>query len=281
MFREQAQAQARHRIKSETTQKAGKAKSLRDQKAKVNVMGMLGVMHQKFGTMGGANAVVHSMFEVVEGFGDISTGDARKAADKAAQVVYIASLNGDEETLQRELAPRVAAYEQYAVDAAAAEEAAAAAAAAASSAAAASTAYCSYAATLGASSLCSVSSSPLRLAMYTTCAALSAAFRASPVEMSPNPSTTSNIEWTTAFAPPIVPNFWCITPSMPITFTFAFWSRRLLALPAFCVVSLLIRWRACACACSRNMLGDLLVVERTEVGEIFCWCQLGKRSATM
>ena len=81
MFREQAQAQARHRIKSETTQKAGKAKSLRDQKAKVNVMGMLGVMHQKFGTMGGANAVVHSMFEVVEGFGDISTGDARKAAD--------------------------------------------------------------------------------------------------------------------------------------------------------------------------------------------------------
>ena len=130
MFREQAQAQARHRIKSETTQKAGKAKSLRDQKAKVNVMGMLGVMHQKFGTMGGANAVVHSMFEVVEGFGDISTGDARKAADKAAQVVYIASLNGDEETLQRELAPRVAAYEQYAVDAAAAEEAAAAAAAA-------------------------------------------------------------------------------------------------------------------------------------------------------
>jgi ankyrin repeat protein len=110
MFREQAQAQARHRIRAEEKGgKVGLAKSLRDQKQKVKVMGMLGIMHQKFGAVGGPQAVIHSMFESLEGFGDETTEEAKAAAEK----IYLAALNGDEEALQKELEPRVQAYEEW------------------------------------------------------------------------------------------------------------------------------------------------------------------------
>ena len=122
MFREQAQAQARHRVRGEGKVELKATRSLRDQKHRVHLMGVLGVMHQKFGGLGGPQAVIHSMFEAVDGLDDPASEDAKKTAEK----IYIAALAGDETTLQKALEPRVRAYEAYEVAVAECAEAAAA-----------------------------------------------------------------------------------------------------------------------------------------------------------
>ena len=141
MFRDAAQSQARHRIRGEGKQQQRVTKSLRNYKQNVHVMGVLGMMHEKFGGARGGNAVVHSMFETIKGaaFGDPEADGYKKAKEKAAERIYIAAMTGDEAELQKALEPFVAAYAEYdekmaeynaAAEAAAAEAAAAAAAAA-------------------------------------------------------------------------------------------------------------------------------------------------------
>lgn len=115
MFRDQAQAQARHRIRGEGKQQTRVAKSLRQQKQNIHMMGVLGVMHQKFGGARGGNNVVHSMFESITGvaFGDPEADGYKAAMEKAAEKIYIAAMTGDEATLQKALEPFVAAYAEY------------------------------------------------------------------------------------------------------------------------------------------------------------------------
>lgn len=97
-FRESAQAQARHTIQVTKSKAGGLAKSLRDQKHRVHVMGVLGVMHQQFGGSGGPSKIVHSMFEKVDGLG----GEA-KEAEKLAEVIYVAAITGDDPGLEKAL----------------------------------------------------------------------------------------------------------------------------------------------------------------------------------
>ena len=119
-FRDQMQAQARHRLQDTKVKAGGMAKSLRDQRHRVNVMGKLGVMHQQFGGHGGPARIIHSMFEHVEGL-----GEEAKEANKLAEKIYVAAITGDEATLEKALVPLVEKVQAY--NAAMEENAAAAA----------------------------------------------------------------------------------------------------------------------------------------------------------
>ena len=93
MFRESAQSQARHTIRVEKTKGPGAARSLRDSKHQIKVMGVLGAMHQKFGGFGGPTATVYSLFDKVEGLGgELSAKEAKAFAER----IYIPSITGDE-----------------------------------------------------------------------------------------------------------------------------------------------------------------------------------------
>jgi hypothetical protein len=118
-FREQAQAQARHRIADTKVKSGGMAKSLRDQKHRVAVMGKLGVMHQLFGGLRDTQKVVHSMFEHVRGLSEeadaYDSDDDEKAlktkkklADSLAEAIYVPAVTGDDAALELALAPLIA-----------------------------------------------------------------------------------------------------------------------------------------------------------------------------
>ena len=125
-FREQAQAQARHRIADTKVKAGGLAKSLRDQKHRVAVMGKLGVMHQLFGGLRDTQRVVHSMFEHVNGLSaeaDAYDSDddenalksKKKISDTLAEAIYVPAITGDDAALEQALAPlieQVNAYEE-------------------------------------------------------------------------------------------------------------------------------------------------------------------------
>lgn len=104
-FRESAQAQARHTIQNTKVKAGGLAKSLRDQRHRVQVMGVLGVMHQQFGGQGGPAKVMHSMFEAVEGL----DGD-EKDVQTLAETIYVSAVTGDELTLEKALVPLFARW---------------------------------------------------------------------------------------------------------------------------------------------------------------------------
>lgn len=86
-------------------------------RSQVNIMGKLGVMHHKFAKMGGPDALVHSMFETVEGLGE-DAAEAKKLAER----IYIPALTGDDAALEGALRPLVAKVLEYEALVAAAAE---------------------------------------------------------------------------------------------------------------------------------------------------------------
>jgi len=126
-----AQAQARHRMAAVSNEKAGPAKSMRDQKMRINVMGRMGKLHSLFTAQAASAAPMHDMFCVVRGLGEDANEDAdssrNKEARKLAERLYLASLTGDASDLSTALKPFIE-QAQAAVEAAAAVEADAAAA---------------------------------------------------------------------------------------------------------------------------------------------------------
>lgn len=111
--REAAQAQARHRLGAMADKVDTVAKSLRDQKMRVSVVGRMGALHAIHGASRLAGEKHHEMFEQLVGLVDdpedpedeVAAAAAHKEAIAIAESVYMASLIGDCQTLAPALEP--------------------------------------------------------------------------------------------------------------------------------------------------------------------------------